>query len=93
MSAGVIVRTVFEALAVLLFIVALLNEKKLIAFERRLATRFRTYRAARSAQLREQDVYCVRETVRHSERQANPAAASAQHRPRRARSHFRRPAA
>ncbi len=91
MPAEIIIRTVFEALAVLLFIVALLNEKKLIAFERRVAMRLRSRRTARGVQLREEDVYGVREEVRRSERQALPAAASARTRTRRPRS--RRPAA
>ena len=94
MSAGVVIRTVLEALAVLLFIAALLNEKKIIAFERRLVLRFRTYRASKSAAVAQQDVYCARETVRRSERQAAAPAVSASRRTRRPmRSRSRRPAA
>lgn len=88
------IRTVLEALAVLLFIAALLNEKKLVAFERRLAIRVRTYLAARRSAVAEQDVYCAQETVRHSERQAATASARAPRRARRVlRGHSRRPAA
>lgn len=85
MSTEVIIRTVFEAAAVLLFIIALLNEKRLIAFEHRIAVRWRTYRMARSAAVRAEDVYCAQETVRNSERSA---AGVPQRRPRRtSRSH------
>lgn len=89
MSPEVIIRTVFEAAAVLLFIIALLNEKKLIAFEHRIVVRWRTYRMARSAAVRAEDVYCAQETVRSSERSA---AGASQRRSRRA-SRSRKPAA
>lgn len=89
MSPEVIIRTVFEAAAVLLFIIALLNEKKLIAFERRIAVRWRTYRMTHSSAVRAEDVYCAQETVRSSERSV---AGIPQRRPRRA-SRSRKPAA
>lgn len=71
MSAEVIIRTVFEAAAVLLVIIALFNEKKLIAFERKIAMRWRTYRLDRRAAISEQDIYRAQETVRNSERSAS----------------------
>lgn len=80
MTAGVIIRTVFEAAAVLLFVIALFNEKKLIAFERGIALRWRTYRMEKKSEICEQDVYRVEETVRSSERSAK---AIPQQRPRR----------
>lgn len=89
MTPEVIIRTVFEAAAVLLFIIALLNEKKLIAFEHRIAVRWRTYRTARNSAVRAEDVYCAQETVRDSER---TAAGTPQRRPRRT-SRSRKPAA
>ncbi|MFR8012482.1 MAG: hypothetical protein ACLU8W_12165 [Clostridia bacterium] len=90
MAPEVIIRTVFEAAAVLLFIIALLNEKKLIAFEHRIAVRWRTYRTARNSAVRAEDVYCAQETVRDSERTA--AGTPPQRRPRRT-SRSRKPAA
>lgn len=89
MSAEIIMRTVFEAAAVLLFIIALLNEKKLIAFERRIAVRWRTYQMEKRSAIRTEDVYCAQETVRSSERSA---AGIPQRRPRRT-SRSRKPAA
>lgn len=91
MTAEVIIRTVLEAAAVLLFIIALLNEKKLIAFEHRIAVRVRTYLTARRAETAAQEVRCPQEPV-HSEKR--PADRIPQRRPRRTvRPHSSKPAA